>query len=58
MCRTSAVQVYQKRGLSLVPGIGIGYVVKDAKKWDVDPQRDASGFDVGYYREAVGKGMG
>ena len=29
----SAVQAYQKCGLSLAPGMEIGYVVKDAKKW-------------------------
>jgi hypothetical protein len=27
----------------------IGYVVKDAVKWKVDPERDASKFDAGYY---------
>jgi hypothetical protein len=29
---------------------GIGYDVKDAKKWEVDPERTASKFDAGYYR--------
>jgi DNA polymerase, archaea type len=29
----SAVKAYRKRGLSLVPGMEIGCVVKDAKKW-------------------------
>jgi hypothetical protein len=28
----------------------IGYVVKDAKKWEEDAERDASGFDAAYYR--------
>ena len=27
----------------------IGYVVKDAKKWEVDIERDASEFDSEYY---------
>jgi hypothetical protein len=37
----------------------IGYVVTDAAKWDVDPERDASEFDAGYYRmllESLGEG--
>ena len=34
----------------------IGYVVTDAAKWDVDPERDASEFDVmGAAREGMGK---
>ena len=27
----------------------IGYLVKDAKKWEVDPARTDSEFDAGYY---------
>jgi DNA polymerase I len=45
----SAVQAYQKRGLPLAPGMEIGYVVTDAVKWKVDPERDALEFDAGYY---------
>ena len=45
-----AVQAYQERGLPLAPGMEIGYVVKDAKKWEEDAERDASGFDAAYYR--------
>jgi DNA polymerase I len=45
----SAVQAYQKRGLPLAPGMEIGYVVTDAAKWNLDPERDASEFDAGYY---------
>jgi DNA polymerase, archaea type len=44
----SAVQAYQKRGLPLATGMEIGYVVKDAAKWEVDTERDASEFDAGY----------
>ena len=40
---------YKKRGISLAPGMEIGYVVKDAAKWKVNTERDASGFDAGYY---------
>jgi hypothetical protein len=27
----------------------IGYVVRDAKKWQADTERDAAEFDAGYY---------
>jgi hypothetical protein len=33
----------------------IGYVVKDAKKWEVDPKRIASEFDANYYRGLLEK---
>ena len=51
----SAVQAYQKRGFSLVPGMEIGYVVTDAAKWQVDTERDASEFDAGYYGKLLEK---
>ena len=51
----SAVQAYQKRGFSLVPGMEIGYVVTDAAKWQVDTERDASEFDAGYYEKLLDK---
>jgi DNA polymerase, archaea type len=49
----SAVKAYQKSGLPLAPGMEIGYVVRDAKKWQVDIERDASEFDAGYYRKLL-----
>jgi DNA polymerase elongation subunit (family B) len=51
----SAVQAHLKRGISLAPGMEIGYVVKDAKKWDVDPERDAWEFDDAYYMKLLDK---
>ena len=33
----------------------IAYLVKDAKKWEVDPARTASEFDAGYYRGLLEK---
>ena len=33
----------------------IGYVVRDAKKWEVDTERDASEFDAGYYAKLLEK---
>ena len=49
------MQAYQKRGFSLSTGMEIGYVIKDAAKWEVDTERDASGFDAGYYWKLLEK---
>ena len=49
------MKAYQKMGFSLAPGMEIGYVVKDAPKWEVDAERYASGFDEGYYRKLLEK---
>jgi hypothetical protein len=35
-----------KQGLPLAPGMEISYVVKDSKKWEVDPERTASEFET------------
>jgi DNA polymerase I len=51
----SAVQAHMKQGVSLAPGMEIGYVVKDAKTWDVEPERTASEFDAGYYKGLLEK---
>ena len=52
------MQAYQKRGFSLSPGMEIGYVIKDAAKWEVDTEREASEFDAGYYRKLLDKAWG
>lgn len=36
-------------------GWEIAYVVKYAKKWEMDPARTASEFDAGYYRGLLEK---
>jgi DNA polymerase I len=51
----SAVKAHMERGISLAPGMEIGYVVRDARRWVVDVERDASGFDAGYYRKLLEK---
>jgi DNA polymerase I len=51
----SAVKVYQERGFSLAPGMEIGYVVRNASKWEVDAERDASKFDAAYYLKLLNK---
>jgi DNA polymerase I len=51
----SAVQAHMKQGLTVAPGMEIGYVIKDAKRWEVDPERTASEFDASYYLGLLGK---
>jgi DNA polymerase, archaea type len=51
----SAVKAYHKRGFQLSPGMEIGFVVKDAAKWEVDTERDASEFDAVYYKKLLDK---
>jgi DNA polymerase I len=51
----SAVQAHMKQGFPLAPGMEIGYVIRDARKWEVDPDRTASKFDAGYYRGLLEK---
>jgi len=51
----SAVQAYLKQGILLAPGMEIGYVVKDAKKWEVEPEKTAEEFDAGYYGKLLEK---
>lgn len=51
----SAVKAHLDRGMSLAPGMEIGYVVRDAGRWMVDVERDASGFDEEYYGKLLEK---
>ena len=51
----SAVQAHMKQGLPLAPGMEIGYVIRDARKWEVDPERTASKFYAVYYRGLLQK---
>ena len=45
------MQAYQKCGLPQAPGMEISYVVKDARMWEVDPERTALEFDPCYVIE-------
>jgi len=54
----SAVQAHMKQGIPLAPGMEIGYVIRDARKWEVDPKRTASKFDAVYYRGLLEKAWG
>jgi DNA polymerase I len=51
----SAVKAYKERGFSLAPGMEIGYVVRNASRWEVDAERDASKFDAAYYLKLLNK---
>lgn len=51
----SAVQAHLKACIRLAPRMEIGYVVKYAKIWAVDPERDASGFDGACYLKLMDK---
>jgi DNA polymerase elongation subunit (family B) len=54
----SAVQAHVKQGIPLAPGMEIGYVIRDARRWEVDPERTASKFDAGYYQGLLEKAWG
>jgi hypothetical protein len=43
----SAVEAHIKQGIPLASGMEMGYVIRDARKWEVDPERTASKFDAG-----------
>lgn len=51
----SAVQAHLRQGIPLAPGMEICYVVRDANKWEADPERTARKFDVGYYGKLLEK---
>ena len=51
----SAVQAYRDRGITIAPGMKIGYIVRDAKRYSVDTAWDAAGFDGSYYQALLEK---
>jgi DNA polymerase I len=51
----SAVQAHMKQGIPQAPWMEIGYVIRDARKWEVDTERTASKFDDTYYRGLLEK---
>jgi len=46
----AAVRAYRDAGLEVAPGMKIGYVVRDARTYRVDPEWEAERFDLSYYR--------
>ncbi|MFA5294018.1 MAG: type B DNA-directed DNA polymerase [Methanoregulaceae archaeon] len=51
----SAVAACAAAGITVVPGMEIGYVVTDARTWAVELDGNAQRFDHGYYRSLVRK---
>jgi DNA polymerase elongation subunit (family B) len=51
----SAVQAHLKQGIPLAPGMEIDYVVRDSKRWVVEPERTAEGYDAEYYGKLLEK---
>jgi DNA polymerase I len=51
----AAVDAYRTNGTGIAPGMKISYVVRDARKYQVDPAWDAGSFDVSYYRGLLEK---
>jgi hypothetical protein len=49
---------YEARTSPGEPGMEISYVIRDARKWEVDPERTASKFDAVYYRGLLEKAWG
>jgi citrate lyase beta subunit len=44
------VEAYRRKGIAIAPGMEIGYVVRDARRWAVDVADLASSVDLTYYR--------
>jgi DNA polymerase I len=51
----SAVRACEASGIPLSPGMEIGYVIRDARRWEVDLEWDANRFDLAYYRALLDK---
>jgi DNA polymerase I len=51
----AAVEAYEKHGVELAPGMKIQYVVKDARRYQVDPVWSADSIDVAFYRNLIDK---
>ena len=46
----SVIKAYGKLGVRVFPGMEVGYVVVDSKRWVVEPEWTAESFDHGYYQ--------
>ena len=51
----AAVQAYRDRGIEIAPGMKIGYIVRDARRYSVDTGWDAAIFDLPYYHTLLEK---
>ena len=53
--QASAIAAYRRKGVKVSPGMTVGYVVRDADRWQVDTEWDASEFDLDYYGKQIEK---
>lgn len=51
----AVLSAYKSRGIKISPGMSVKYVVRDARRWIVDTELDASEFDASYYLRLLGK---
>jgi DNA polymerase I len=51
----SAIEAYRNAGIDVAPGIKISYVVRDAKRYMVDTEWDASLIDSQFYQSLLEK---
>ncbi|VVB71855.1 DNA polymerase 1 [uncultured archaeon] len=51
----SAVLAHAKMGIRLAPGMEMSYVVRDAGRWEVDPEGYATEYDDRYYGKLLEK---
>ncbi len=51
----AAVNAYRDAGVEAAPGMKISYVVRDARRYQVDPDWAAGTFDIPYYRGLMEK---
>ncbi len=54
----AAVQAYLDEDREISPSMKIGYVVRDARHYRVDPEWNATTFDCAYYRDLLEKAWG
>lgn len=49
------MQAHTKQCIPLAHGMEIDYMIRDARKWEVDLERTVSKFDAMYYRGLLEK---
>ena len=54
----SAVQAHMKQGIPLAPVMEIGYVIRDALKWEVNPRENSIKVRCCVLSRAAGEGLG
>jgi DNA polymerase, archaea type len=54
----AAVEAYRRSGAPVEPGMKIRYVVRDARRYIVETEWEAGGFDLPYYRGLLEKAYG